>query len=153
VKVEIQAGAKMDIVTPAEMHAALRGFMAELVRSKKYRRAGGQATAAGGAWSIPGQANGMGPMPGFTWSVTNIAVQGGAYTLGTDTFNVYFDANSGLAVVNTGVSRVDKYNPGALVLNPGDSLFVQGTAAGAGTDVGVTLLVIEEPVQLKDQLS
>lgn len=153
--VEIQAGAKIDIASPDDVRREVRGqlgaWQTELRRGVKFRRAGGQATLAGGVWSLDDstRTGSVGPAAGFLWSVTNIAVQGGGYVLGTDTFNVYFNQVSGLSVVATGITRQIPFDIGQVVLNGPEALAISGVGTGvAGTDVNVTILVAEVPDHL-----
>lgn len=160
-QVEIKAGAKFDILTEPELRAhtagLVAGWMTEIARGIKFRRAAGQTNVAAGVWSIgdpEDKQDTLAPRPGFLWSVTNIAVAGNGYKLGTDTFGVNLGQVSSLTTVATGILRDRQWSPGALVVNPTDTISVSGvgTAAGPGTDVAVTLLVIEVPIQLAWQL-
>lgn len=152
---EIQAGAKIDIMTPAEMRRELAAWMAEVRRGVKFRRAGAQGQASGGTFRIDASLHtgDVGPAAGFLWSVTSIAVQGGAYDLTADTFAAYVGEPSGSTVVATGISRRIGFSIGELVLNGPDSLTITGLATGTdGTDVSATLLVAEIPDHLAWQL-
>lgn len=148
---EIQAGAKIQTLTPDEASDMLNAWLKEIQRGVKFRRGGGQVTASATTFRMDNAVrNGrMGPESGFMWSVLNVAVKGGQYKLGTDTFDVYMNDVSGLTVVATGVSRQIGFGVGQVVLNSQDFLVVAGGATDVnGTDVNVTLLVAEVPVQL-----
>lgn len=156
---KINAGVDVEVATPAEVReiaaGMLNGWREELRRGVKFRKAGGQTNrvaGASGAWSIgePAHAHdAMGPDPGFIWSVTNIAVAGGGFVPGTDTFSIFNGAASTLTVVGTGFTRQAQFDVGALVVNSGDWITLTGVGTGTGgTDIGVTILLAEVPVQL-----
>ena len=155
---DVHASGKLEIPSLDEIRRGMRdeivGWVAELGRGVKFHIAGGQAAKIGAVFTLDKSTKSgqMGPAAGFVWSVLNVAVAGAAYKFGTDTFSVFLNESSNLRVIATGVSRQTSFNPGQIVLNPNDSLIVSGAATDPGTEIGVTLMVAEVPVQLAWQL-
>lgn len=153
-KMKLQAGMDIDLLTESEVRGALADFatdwVKEMLRGVKFRKAGGQAQKAAGVFSIDGstQTGDMGPAPGMIWSVTNVALGGGGFVQGTDLVSIFHGDNSSLNVVRSGVTRDASFPIGVLVVGPGDYLTVAGAATGAANDVAVTLLCAEVPIKL-----
>lgn len=158
-KVKIAAGAELDLLSPKEfvdgLTAARAAWREELARGAKFRAVGGTGNKSGATWSISDAGHthdAMGPRTGFVWSVTNIAVSGNGVVEGTDQWKVYVNSASPMTLIATGLTRYIQFNPGALVIPSDSSIAMTGAATGAGTDVFVSMRVIELPVQLAWQL-
>ena len=163
-KVEIQAGAKLDILSPAELDDRMAGFrqswMTELARGVKFRNPSQQFIFPGavGAWTIGlvGVPNDppRGPRLGFIWSVTSLALSGaGLNAAGTDLTSIYRSEVSPSKLFQSGVTRGAVWDPGVFTLQEGETLVLAGTSTGtANSDINAAWSVIELPVQLAWQL-
>jgi hypothetical protein len=153
-KFKIQAGAEVDIISEPEMRRIFADWMVEIGRGVKFRKAGGQVQLSAGTWRVDSTTKiEAGPQPGFLWSVTRVAVLGGGYVPGTDSFSIFNGDPSNLTAVSSAVSRSLGFGIGEMVIQPGDVVGMTGVGTGVnGTDINVTLLVAEVPIQLAWQL-
>ena len=160
-KVKLQAGAEMDLLTREEVRAELQAHGAwrgEIARGVKFRDFSGQGTVTGAVWSIGGDTpnndkDPLGPQAGFVWAVTRIAVSGNGFVPGTDLFSVYKDSISATKLIVSGLTRGTTWDVPTLVLNSNQVLALTGAGTGlTGTDVFVSGQAVELPVQLAWQL-
>jgi hypothetical protein len=156
VKVEIQAGAKIDILTPDEMKHMLRGWMAETIRGVKFIPFSGQIAKAGATFTIGPNtqlpAGNLGPAEGFYWAVMSVNVQGPGIAA-ADTFVIYDNDTSGTKVRVPNLTNAGKSFQKAEFVLPGPNrICVTGASTGAGNEIFVTGTAIEVPESLKWQL-
>lgn len=158
-KVEIQAGAKLDVLSPDEMDDKLgklsKSWMTELARGVKFRDLPAtKTTVAAGTWSIGATGDQLRPNPGFVWAVTRLAVTGGGLVQGTDTYSIFKNDVSGAKTVRINQQRQSIFHQTELVLTESDSLIVTGVGTGVAVPPDVILAgaVIELPIQLAWQL-
>lgn len=154
-KVEIQAGAKFETLTPGEVQTMFAGWMAELARGPRFRRFSAQTTKGAGTWAIDGQttADPLGPAEGFLWSVMFVAFAGSGFTAGTDAVSVFIGDDAPSRIVASGITRRQAFNKGEVVLLGGEALSLTGAATGAGDQVFVSGSAIEVPVQYAQMLT
>jgi hypothetical protein len=149
VRVNLQLGAELDVLTKDEARAALDGalanWQAEFARGRRYRRFSAQAAVVGGAITIgPGvDGDGLGPDEGFVWSVKRLTVSG--FSAANDTVDLFLNDRSGTTLVEPGIARagsstggVRKWGSNQLVLQAGDRLLI----SGAGLAVETTRIVV-----------
>ena len=162
-KFEINAGAKIEVATPAEVHDALsevmRGWRVELARGLKFRPFVMLATNNAGTWTTGAQTGDVpshppaGPDTGYVWAVQRVAIGGGAIVKGTDVWSLYVGDASDTKLVQSGIGRGSIFGQCAVILNPGETLAAAGAATGvAGQDIVISGFAIECPVQTAWQL-
>lgn len=142
-KAKFEVGASIDFLTKDEMTEVMAAWWAEVGRGVRFRRFNGQATVAGGVWSmlIPG------PREDCIWAVTRLAASGPGLVLGTDIWTVAVNQADPSTIVGTGFLRNATWDVGVLMLNGGDQLAVNGVGTGAGA-VAISGAAIELPNQL-----
>lgn len=153
-RVKIDAGAEFETTAPHEMKGILSDWLIEVGRGVKFRKAGGQLVLAGGVFSLTSTSGiEAGPRPGFVWSVTRVALAGGGFVPGTDTFSVFNGDPSSVTVMGSGFTRFAAFGLGEFVVNPADNVGLTGVGTGTGgTDIGVSIMLAEVPIQLAWQL-
>ena len=148
-KVKIEAGAELDVLTSGELRAELdkaaASWRAELARGVTFRRASVNASPSGaGTWQITEPRDSLGPREGFVWALTRLSAFGSAWDQGTDTFSLYTnDVNPSQLVVAEQLVPL-LVDVGSVVLNPGETLAIAGTNAAAG-QIHVNIAAIELP--------
>lgn len=151
-RVKLEAGAQLDLITAEEVRNTLDAWYSEIMRGVTFRYIGGQTNQAAGVFSIGGASDSedvLGPRAGFMWAVTRLAVSGNGFNPAADTFTVYINDQSPSKLVVQNIVRQQLFDMGVLVLTAKDRLLVTGPATGAaGTDVTLSGAAIEVPVQL-----
>lgn len=149
-KVEIQAGAKFDVLTPkehaqalAERDAAWRG---ELSRGIKGRRISAWGTPSGGAVTI-GEGAGqdpIGPAEGMVWMLKRISVMN--YVPATDRLGLFCGDTKGSGVI---APQLDSQYQQLYdeIIRGGQTLVLTGTIASTAK-IWMTLSVREAPEYL-----
>lgn len=150
-KMKLTANAEIDLMNADELAHVLRSWQKEITTGVRFRQFAGQATVAGGVWSMTNQQ--LGPDPGMVWAVTRVAIGGNGITVGTDLFNAYVGEVSPSKLIESGISRGARWILPTVVLNGPEQLVFQGAGTnGAGTDVTISGAAIELPQQLAWQL-
>lgn len=153
-KVKIQAGAELDMITESEMRKVLSDFgaswRAEAAMGIKFPRFTVQGTIVGGNLDIGGDSltgDLLGPDPGFVWDVRRIRITG----LNTaDVVSIFInDPNPSQLVADTSdvTKRLFLFSE-QLLLTPGDALRFTGTGLVATGPVTISGQVREAPVSL-----
>lgn len=149
-KIKLQAGAELDLLTKDELDTSLKSMGAnwwsEIGRGDRYRRIllTGLVTGAG-AITIGGPSTPeAGPPPGFVWSVRRLNQSAAGKTLAL----FLNDDAPGSAVGTFPTTQYWSFNPAELVLYPGDQLLATGTGHTAGATVTLTGQVRELPLPL-----
>lgn len=161
-KMKLQAGMEIDMITPAEMSAALeadrKAWQGEIARGIDFKDIALTGVKNGAVWSLDlsnvlqQQRRDMGPSAGFVWSITRLYVSGTGVVAGTDLFSIYTDEVSATKLVASGLTRGKEWNLGGLVLAESRTLAFSGAATGAGSDIWVAGQAVQMPRQLMWQL-
>lgn len=150
-KFKIQAGAEIEVMTPAEMRSELGAWLGEIRRGVKFVRRSMFDTVDNGAVTM-GPEQGLGPEPGFTWAVTRINVTGlqnaeiQPVTINDDSFHNLV----GMFGAGTAATRV--YSPTGCILLGGDRLVSNNTGLTNGRIIVVSIQAVEVPDQIAWQL-
>jgi hypothetical protein len=145
---KLQAGAELDLLNREEMREELDAWSTELRRGIRFRQISGRTDRAGGVYTLTVD----GPREGFMWAVTRLFVSGGGVVAGTDVFSVYVDEVTPSKLVESGLTRGQRWDVPTLQLDGGSVLIVSGVGTGAGTDVTASGQAVEIPMQAAWQL-
>lgn len=154
-KFKMQAGATLDTLTQPELDRSLTRFITswrkETTRGVNFRRlsrfgtadASGNVRIGGTDSAVPG----LGPEPGFVWSVSRLAV---ANLLGTAICTVSINNDDSSSLVRTGFTLANnalyhEFGGPGLILRPNDILLFTATGVTAGTPVVLTAQATEVP--------
>jgi hypothetical protein len=150
-KVKIQAGAELDLLSPKEFNdgltAAMKSWQGELARGGVFRdiQLSGIVNAAG-AVEIggPSVAQGIGPDPGFMWSIRRLYVQGLA---DGDAVTVYRNNTQPRDAVRPipFAAPYAGFHPNEFVLKAGDKLVIAGVSLTVAAEIIVTGAAKEVP--------
>jgi hypothetical protein len=150
-EIEIQAGAKIDVATPAEVADILRSWQRELMTGVDFKIASSQAVAGAGTWALV-DPDRLAPQPGMLWSITNIAAGGGGFVQGVDAFSVFAGEASTVTIIGSGYTRQASWPLGAVVVKPGSGISLTGVSTGATTDIGITVMYAELPMEMRGRI-
>jgi hypothetical protein len=150
-KVEIQAGAKFETLTPQEMSDILSGWQAEMLRGARFLHPGAVKTVSGAGVLAVTASDNLGPREGFLWEVTRVMVSG---LTAAQTANAFVNDASPIMAVGlfTATAPQIVYGQRGLILNAPDKLLISGTGLTANADYYVSMQVTELPVQLAGRL-
>lgn len=146
-KVKIQAGAELDLLTEEELRRTLASWLTELHRGARFVRrvAQGVADASGDIVIAPVD---FGPEAGFVWDVRRVSCWADGNGLAIP---MYANEITPTNFVGLSGDQSETLTRGSLVLNPNERL-VLGGAAPANQTVSVNLQAWEVPSQLAWQL-
>jgi hypothetical protein len=161
-EVKLAAGAKIDVLNRKELKEALdiatRDWFNQVARGDRYRRFSASAEIDGsGGLSIGGAAArdaALGPAEGFVWAVQRIAVYGLTSATGTplvattEPLQLFLNDDGPASLVDPALVGYRDFGNYALVMYPGDTLLVRGTALTSTGTATVTGQVREVPLPL-----
>ena len=141
-KVSLRAGAEFDTLTRDELRAELdkltRDWMAEVTRGFKFRRFLGVAAVASTNVTVQDSVdNVLGPGPGLVWSVNSLTIGGLAVNDSVDVLVNGDPVRSFVRTSTTGNYVNQLFGLTDLVLNPSDTLVIQGTGLTATGNITV----------------
>lgn len=149
-KVKIQAGAELDLLTDAELRTALRDFNEEIRRGVRFVRRSAVATPNAG--NILLADDHMGPQGSMVWSVTRISLVGVNLTDSTELLLYINEISSTSFVAGITARNWAGFDLGQLVLQPLDRLIFSYPFGDAATPIGINVQAVEVPIQLQWQL-
>lgn len=152
--VKLAAGVELDILNKNELHNELDTFARRLLAGVQYRKAVATVTAdaSGNIANVNnlagGGETGLGPEPGFVWSVRRIVVLS---QIANPTGNVAIFSNgnsySDLEIPSAAVPFASLLSSEAFILYPGSTIIVQGSGLGANTPLTVKILTAEVAIE------
>lgn len=146
-KVKLEAGASLDLLTKSEVDEVLRSWHNEVRAGVKYPLFSAQAVAdANGLVSFT--ADTLGPAEGFVWDVRRLAVYAPSWDTATDLARIYINEPSPARLVAWNVATQLQFEPHALVLNYGSTLYITGGVMTVGDVFTITGQAKEVPYQL-----
>lgn len=158
----LAAGAKIDVLNRKElrevMDAVTRDWFTQVSRGDRYRRFSAKGTIDGtGGLLIDGttaENQTLGPAEGFVWAVQRIGVYGLTSRTGTplvattEPVDLYLNDDGPSSIVRPAVEGYADFGQYSLVLYPGDTLLVKGTALTSTGQVTVAGQAREVPLPL-----
>lgn len=160
-QVKMGAGVTMDVLNKAELKSALdaatRDWFNQVARGDRYRSFSATGTIAAGALSIGGATSDgavLGPADGFVWAVQRIALSGLTSATGTplvattEPVALFVNDNGPSALVHPAITGYQAFGEHELVLYPGSTLLVTGTALTSTGIITLTGQAREVPMPL-----
>jgi hypothetical protein len=136
----LYGGSKVSVPDAEDIAAIVSGQLRERYRGVKWMRlpATLQGTAAASKITL-GDSQGppLGPDQGYAWSLTRLVVEGMTTGSTPDVINLYRNAVTGQAPLwqFNGNNFAYAFNPGQLVMQPGDSLKLSSVGTFASTSL------------------
>lgn len=160
-KTRLQAGAELDLISRDEMKEVLqtvtKDWFNQVGRGDRYPRFSAQGTIAGGALTIGGAEAldaPLGPAEGFVWAVQRIALHGlttntgTPLTTSTEPVRLHLNDDGPGSLVHPAIQGYQEFGEHELVLYPGDTLLVVGTALTKTGIITLTGQAREVPMPL-----
>ena len=144
-KVKLQAGAELDLLTASEVREVLLSWQNELTRGAKIRRYSIQGTADGAGRLLMGT-NQDGPEPGMCWGITRFSVVGSTIPAGG--LPIYVNDTQRSSVLVANLQRDVFPDARGCMLMPGDSLRFDTSGFVPGDQVTVTMSIREVPAAM-----
>lgn len=145
-KVKLEAGANLDLLTKGEVMDVLRSWQTELTRGARVRRYSMSAVVDAGGNVLMGD-NRDGPEESNAWGITRFTIAPGA-TIPAGGLAVYVNE---VGPSQTLVSKLstDLYpDARGCMIQSGDSLRIAGSGFTVGQQVTVTMSIREVPVAM-----
>lgn len=164
-KTKLQAGAELDLISKDEMKDVLKtvtqDWFNQVGRGDRYPRFSASGTIAAGELIIDGASQlnqRLGPAEGFVWAVQRLALHGlttntgDPLTSSTEPVQLFVNDTGPSSLVHPSLQGYKEFGEHELVLYPGDTLLVVGTALTKTGVITLTGQAREVPMPLSWRL-